>query len=343
MTRGNNATPPGGFTNFIQPNVSQHFNFVGEPSQFTPFKPLRSTEDFQSEEEFSTPISARDNTYVNVNRGDEAPRTEKRIFWTQEEDVRMTDVEATYNETTSSQRKRNAKQIKDRFHKVNKWTDFFHSAWLKARMIYTSGYNDQMWIEKAHVFYIKDNEKLNLGPFVLMEVWNTVKIEAKWITYNTGLKPARKRKGSGKEKEGEDSSHIDVDELDEQPRPMGQKAAKKQKYAKSKEVEHVYLEELDKFGEIQCEEHANRLKVLEVQQKLSSEKIEQAKLAHLAPKEQKEVAEMQREARKYELETRMFDTYNRLLSMDVSLMFDEEKLDHANTMKYLKKRLFAEN
>ena len=39
----------------------------------------------------------------------------------------------------------------------------------------------------------------------------------------------------------------------------------------------------------------------------------------------------------------MFDTYNRLLSMDLSLMSDEEKLDHANIMKYLKKKLFPEN
>jgi hypothetical protein len=57
-----------------------------------------------------------------------------------------------------------------------------------------------------------------------MEVWNTVKIEAKWITYNNRLKAARKRKGSGREKEGDDSSHIDEDQLDEQPRPMEQKS-----------------------------------------------------------------------------------------------------------------------
>jgi hypothetical protein len=213
-------------------------------------------------------------------------------------DQYWTDVEATYNDTTPSHRRRNAKQIKDRFHKVNRWTDLFHSAWLKARMIYTSGYNDEMWIEKAHVFYIKDNEKLCLGPFVLMDVWKTVKTEAKWITYNNRLKDARKRNGSGKEKEGEDSSHTDADELEEQERPMGQKAAKKLKYAKSKEVDHIDLEELDKFGKIQCEEHANRLKVLAVQEKLSSEKSEQARLAHLAAMEQKEAAQMQREAKK---------------------------------------------
>ena len=136
-------------------------------------------------------------------------------------DQYWSDVEAMYNETTPSHRCRNAKQIKDHFHKVNKWTDLFHSAWLKARMIYTSGYNDQMWNEKAHVFYKKDNERLNQGLFVLME-----KTEAKWITYNNGLKAARKRKGSGKENEGEDSRAIDVDELEEQPRPMGQKKLK---------------------------------------------------------------------------------------------------------------------
>ena len=57
----------------------------------------------------------------------------------------------------------------------------------------------------------------------------------------------------------------------------GKKVAKKLKYAKSKEVDHIDLEELDKFGKIQCEERANRLKVLEVQEKLTSEKIEQAR------------------------------------------------------------------
>jgi hypothetical protein len=71
---------------------------------------------------------------------------------------------------------------------------------------------------------------------------------------------------------------------------MGQKLAKKLKYATIKDVNHIDLEELDKFGKIQDEQNASRLKVLEVQQKLSSEKIEQTKLAHLAAKEQKEVA-----------------------------------------------------
>ncbi|CAN6269909.1 unnamed protein product [Urochloa humidicola] len=367
---GTNATPPGGFTNIIQPQMSQNFIFGGEASQYASFRPPQNTQDAQSEEGFSTPMSAKDKrSYVNVDNEEEEPRTERRIFWTQEDDVRMMsawllnstdsscgadrrneqywdDIEITYNETAP--RARSAKQIKDRFHKVNRWTDLFHSAWLKVRMIFTSGYNDQMWIEKAHVFYIEDNKKLednkkvSLGPFVLMEVWNTVKTEAKWITYNNGLKEARKKaagkgaKVAGNDNEGDAGTHIELDDFDEQPRPMGQKQAKRLKFAKSKEVEHIDLEELDKFSKLQEEQNTNRLKVLEVQQKLSSEKMEQTKLAHLAAKEQKE-------ARKLELESKIFETFNQLLAMDLSLMSDEEKLDHANTLKCLKKKFFSEN
>ncbi|CAN6227509.1 unnamed protein product [Urochloa humidicola] len=360
---GTNPTPPGGFNNYLQPQMSQNFIFGGDPSQYASFRHPQMSEDVQSEECFSTPVSAKDKegrTYVNVDSMEDEPRTEKRIYWTQQEDVSMmsswllnstdsscgadrrndqywVDVEITYNETAPSHRTRNAKQIKDRFHKVNRWTDLFHSAWLKAKMIYTSGYNEQMWIEKAHAFYLVDNKKL--GPFVLMEVWNTVKTEAKWITYNNGLREARKKaasKGAGSGIEGDATDHMDLDDLDELPRPMGQKQAKKLKYGKAKEVEHIDLEELDKFAKIQDDQNASRLKVLEVQQKLSSEKLEQTKLAHLAAKEQKE-------ARRLELESKMFETFNQLLAMDLSLMSDEEKLDHANTMKCLKKKLFPIN
>ena len=91
ICKGQNATPPGGFTNLIQPTLSQNFNFVGEHSQFAPFKPPQTLEDdIPSEEELSTPPTTKgNNAYVNIDSSDEAPRTEKRIFWTQEEDVRM--------------------------------------------------------------------------------------------------------------------------------------------------------------------------------------------------------------------------------------------------------------
>ena len=52
---------------------------------------------------------------------------------------------------------------------------------------------------------------------------------------------------------------------------------------------------------------------------------------------------MQREARKYELETKMFETYNRLVSVDVASMSNEEKLEHSDTLKYLKKNYLLKN
>ncbi|RLM74683.1 uncharacterized protein C2845_PM15G18960 [Panicum miliaceum] len=174
--------------------------------------------------------SMENNKYINVDSGDEVARTEKRILWTQEEDVRLMsswlhnstdpsigadrkneqywgDVVETYNNTTPSHRRRNAKQAKDRWHKINKWTDLFHSAWLKARRIYTSGHNDQMWIDKAHHFYVEDNKLLKLGHFVLMDVWYVVRNEPKWITYNNGLKEARKSKTSDNGNAGADTAY----------------------------------------------------------------------------------------------------------------------------------------
>jgi hypothetical protein len=43
------------------------------------------------------------------------------------------DVVRTYNETTPGNRKRNLKQAKDRWHKINRWTDLFNDACIKAK------------------------------------------------------------------------------------------------------------------------------------------------------------------------------------------------------------------
>lgn len=236
------------------------------------------------------------------------------------------DVAHSYNMTTPKQRSRNAKQAKDRWHKINKWTDLFHSAWLKAQQIFTSGHNDEMWIEKTLILYEEDNKLLKLGRFVLMDVWYAVRKEAKWITYNDELKKARKRKVSDEVEGSEDIHHVD----DECQRPMGQKRAKKVAHelqVKSK-ISKTDVEELDKYGKIQFDSHANRMRVLEKQEKLSVEKIKSMKIAHLAAKENKEA--------------KLLETYNLLLSKDIRQMSDEEKADHVETMKCLKKRLFPE-
>jgi hypothetical protein len=54
----------------------------------------------------------------------------------------------------------------------------FSDCWIKARRLFTSGYSDQMWIEKAQKFYEADN---NGSHFVHTEVWHMVRNQAKWI------------------------------------------------------------------------------------------------------------------------------------------------------------------
>jgi hypothetical protein len=164
------------------------------------------------------------------------------------------DVANDYNLTTKKIRWRTKTQVKERWHKLNRWTNLFNDCWLKARNIYTSGYLDQMWIDKAHKFYEEENKGVH---FVFMDVWNMVRNEAKWFSYNDH---------SNKRKEMDSSNPI-VDEAEdiELPRPIGQKAAKKAAYdatdkvAKKGAKKAAYdatdkvsrLDELDRFEKIQ--------------------------------------------------------------------------------------------
>jgi hypothetical protein len=81
IDRDNDPTPPGGFTNLInnQPQGCQNPHLVGGPTYFVPFKAPRP---------FDTSPSPRGSP-VNVDSEDEVVRTEKRIMWTQDEDVRL--------------------------------------------------------------------------------------------------------------------------------------------------------------------------------------------------------------------------------------------------------------
>lgn len=152
-----------------------------------------------------------DQEAIEVDSDIENVRTEKRIMWTPDEDEKLMsawlknstdssvgadrnnehywgDVVKSYNMTIPSQRKRNAKQAKDRWHKINRWTDLYECAYLKARRLFTSGYSDQMWIDAADKFYLEDNKKAKLGPFVLKNVWKICRDVAKWKTYNEGAR-----------------------------------------------------------------------------------------------------------------------------------------------------------
>jgi hypothetical protein len=77
------------------------------------------------------------------------------------------------------------------------------------------------------------------------------------------------------------------------------------------------------------------MKILELQQKLSSEKLETTKIAHLTAQENKE-------GKKHEKESKMMEAYNNLISQDTSSMSDAKKAERVVAMKCLRKALFPE-
>ncbi|CAL5023240.1 unnamed protein product [Urochloa decumbens] len=296
-------------------------------------------------------------------------RTEKRILWNVDEDVRLMsawiehstdstcgadkgggqywgEVVETYNKTTSPFRRRSVKQCKDRWHKINKWTDLFECAYVKARRVFTSGYSAEMWLDAAAKLYVDDNKdsKDVTGPYMLMEVWKICRDVPKWKTYNENLKNARKRKSFHLESGSEQNE----DTGDETPkRPMGQKqaklaalAAKKGKGSSSSEDGHskespIQLDKLDRYSRFQETNNEKRMKLLDRQEKIASDKLEATRIAQLTAQDYKE-------GKKLEKETKMMETYNNLASQDVSSMSNEEKAQRVRMMKNLEKALFPE-
>jgi len=98
------------------------------------------------------------------------------------------------------------------------------------------------------------------------------------------------------------------------------------------------------------------MKVLEMQQKLSSDKIETTRLTHLTAQENRESKKLEMEGRRLEMESKklemegkklekeskMMDAYNNLISQDTSSMTDDEKSERLAAMKCLRKMFFPE-
>ncbi|KAF2939562.1 hypothetical protein DAI22_03g204700 [Oryza sativa Japonica Group] len=171
---GNGTHPPGGFMSFFhnQPNISQHYNFVGASSHYTPLHangsspPLANGASMPLATPTPPPLTGNQD-HVNVDSDDDTAvaRTKLKLNWTQEEDVRPMsawlnnsmdlingndkkaekywgDVATEYNKTTPQNRWRSPKQAKERWHKLNTRTDLFQGCWLKAKRTYTSGYSE---------------------------------------------------------------------------------------------------------------------------------------------------------------------------------------------------------
>ncbi|CAD6256148.1 unnamed protein product [Miscanthus lutarioriparius] len=292
---------------------------------------------------------------VLVNGENENVRTEKWIMWTPNEDERLMSawIENSTDSATGANRKSEAYgarrpvdpagaelQIQlckgGRLHEEYELLLSLSAAASKTRKgsaaarVFTSGYSDQMWMDAADEFYLDHK----LGPFMIKNVWKICRDVAKWKTYNEELKNARKRKSYHLE---EDASQRQWDD------------------GKSKESA-IHVEKLDKLSKSQEEAITNRMKVLELEQKLSSDKIETTRLAHLAAQENRESKKLEMEGRRLEMESKklemegkklekeskMMDAYNNLISQDTSSMTDDEKSERVAAMKCLRKMLFPE-
>ncbi|KAG0523763.1 hypothetical protein BDA96_07G150700 [Sorghum bicolor] len=190
--------PPGGFMNYFN-NQPHNFHLVGAPIHN---KPVSANTEASSPPEVEIMLPQPYNDEENI-------RIERRILWTEDEDVRLMSawIEHSTDSTCGADK-----------------GDLFECAYVKARRLFTSGYSDQMWIDATHKFYVADNKDAKLGPFAGIEVWKICRKVTKWKTYNEELKNARKRKSFHLEGDKEENDEI----LEEMPkRPMGQKAAKK--------------------------------------------------------------------------------------------------------------------
>ncbi|XP_015690403.2 glutathione S-transferase T3-like [Oryza brachyantha] len=360
---GNGTHPPGGFMSYFQPNMSQNFHFVGAHAQFAP---VNCNDSSPLLAETATPPRRHVNQNpISVDSDDDTDvvRTKSKLNWLQVEDVRLVsawlnnsmdpingndkkaekywgDVAKEYNKTTEQKRWRNSKQAKERWHKINAWLDLFQGCWLKAKRTYTSGYSDQMWIDIAQKFYAEENPKL--GHFVLTEVWKICRDQPKWIAYNDALKRFRKRKASdNREPREEASANTD---FEEPPRPIGQKAAKKAaQESKGKSKVTTDIDDIEKLEQVQADIQTRRIKMMEMQDKLSARQVKSSKLSQVAARENRLAAKDNKEAKMHEKECKMFDTYSRLLTQDTTSMTAEIIAEHAAAIRCLRKILFPDS
>ncbi|KAL0740417.1 hypothetical protein Bca4012_081930 [Brassica carinata] len=107
---------------------------------------------------------------------------------------------------------------KQRWHKINDYTNKFCAAYAAAERQISSGEGEHDVLKAAHDIYFANNKR----SFNLEHAWCVLRFEQKWLSLNTS-KPS----GSGKRKGGESCSQASSTTVgDHEIRPEGIKAAK---------------------------------------------------------------------------------------------------------------------
>lgn len=321
------ASMPGGFLSF-PPNGHAYFAPPWPPQ---PFPDPRA----------HAALGSKGKPAVNNDDGDDV-RTEKRLLWKPEEDLRLVrawldysndpvsgnvkkneqywgDVLAFYNSTTSTKRKRKVKHLKDRFQKIKRWVGFFCWSMKKAASIDGNEQSDDQLIEKAMQFYLDDYKE---GPFVVMHCWKALRDEPKWHALLEDHEKSNKRKW---EDEGDVGNSTPIPEdTREMEHTIVTKEAKKQCNGKGKvrANDTDLKEDLKKFMDIQVAAKKRHDQFVEIQLRVSDAKVEAARLKR---------------------EAAMLKTYSSFMSMDTKEMTDDLRAEHMIGLKLLREKLFCNN
>lgn len=283
----------------------------------------------------------------DVEDGSDCARTEKRLLWTKEEDLRLVSawlnnsndpigsnykkndqywngVAAVYNSTTPKNRARLAKQIKNRFGRIKKRVTWFCAAWKEANALWASGESDVNLMDRAMQTY--EAEHKTDGPFMFKHCWDVLRREPKWDAYLLRLDESEmsKRKFNADEDLGQQFSLDDV----EDERPIGGKQANEQLRKKKKDQACIIdlEDELKKFVDAQKTANDGRKELLETQRRVSSDNLEARRLAHLAAKENKESV--------------MLETYRSLMMQDTTSMPEDVRSEHVLALRCMREKLF---
>jgi len=228
------------------------------------------------------------------------------------------DVANEYNSTTPKSRRRTAKQLKDHFQKIKKKVTWFCSSWKEAISIWPSGHSDDQIMEKAEAIY----EEYKDGPFTFKHCWKILRDEPKWQVQLEEGAQSNKRNLDIEGSVGELTPSLAQSE----DRPIGNKKAKKEAKKEAKKCLSQMDDVLQQLTKLQCT-NESREKMLETQKHVSSEKLESARLNHLAAKENAKSA--------------MLETYRALSMKDTSAMADDVRVEHLAFMRCVRESIFG--
>ncbi|XP_062181718.1 glutathione S-transferase T3-like [Phragmites australis] len=233
------------------------------------------------------------------------------------------DITEVYNSTTPADRKREVNQLKLRWQRIKTTINEFNGCWSSVNKTYASGMSDDQRTDKALELYAERYKK----PFTMVHWWRTLKDQPKWCAHAEQMV---KEKGKNS-MVGVDNTSAAASPQDLQ-RPIGRNKAKAERNGKPRvqdpEVIVLLGEKIDKFIEGQTIAKQNRIMVTEEQRRMSTEKLEAARLAHSAAVAQKE--------------SKMLEVYNSLLLQDTSAMSEREKVNRERMMESMSLKLFPQ-